>query len=148
MGNRREDSATPFSAIFFKTVLAGGLTGVVIVVALHLVRWATGGALDAGAWPLVFLAGASLGGVLGAGSAALALGCQVLARNTPATLQAVAAGLGGGAGVGVPPLLVLGPAIRAGNSIWLLSLGVLAGAAWAVWVTRPLRADRRTQPAR
>ena len=149
MGNSQRDATTPLSAIFFKTVLVGAVVGIVMSVSLSMVQWAQGGTSGVAAWPLVLLSGASLGGVLGAGSAALALGCHVLARNAPATLQAAAAGLGGAAGVAVPPILVLGPAIQSISAIWLLSSCMLAGAGWAVVVTRPLRVQGAVRrPAR
>ena len=148
MGNTKRDATTPLSAIFFKTGLVGAVVGIVISVTLSMLPWTQGGVQGVAASPLILLSGASLGGALGAGSAALALGCHALARNMPATLQTVAAGVGGGVGVGVQLLLVLGPAIRAGNSVWLFSLCMLAGAAWAVAVTRPLRADNRTKWAK
>ena len=144
MGNSDENSATPLSTIFFKTVLVGAVLGIVISASQHLVPLTLGRAPDVTASLLVFVSGAGLGGALGAGSAALTLGFHGLATNAPHIFQAVAAGLGGGVGVAMLPFLVLGPPILVGNSFWPLSLFVLAGAAWAVVVTRPLRVSGRT----
>jgi hypothetical protein len=140
MGNTSGDSATPLSAILFKTVLVGVAVGVVLSVTLYLLPIGGAAPLDVGTLPLVFLSGASLGARLGGGSAACSLGLHSLARKISSALWATAAGIGGAVGVLLPPLLLLGPALFTSAARWWLPVCVLAGTAWAVVATRPLRA--------
>ena len=140
MGNTYGDSATPLSAIFFKTVVVGVAVGVALSVTLHLLPVGGAAPLDVGRVPLVFLSGASLGALLGGGSAACSLGLHALARKISSGLRATAAGIGGAVGVALPPLVLLGPALFTSSARWWLPVSVLAGSALAVAATRPLRA--------
>lgn len=140
MGNNDEDSATPLSAIFFKTLVAGVAVGIVLSVITHLLPLGSSAALDAGKLPLVLVSGASLGALVGGTSAACSLALHSLARRLNRAARATAAGVGGAVGVLLPPLLVLGPLVTAGAASWWLPVCMLAGAALAVLSTRPLRA--------
>ena len=140
MGINNGDTTTPLSAIFFKTVIVGVAVGTVLSVITHLLPLGSPG-LDAGKLPLVLISGASMGAVLGGGSAAGSLALHSLTKKLKRLTRALAAGVGGALGILVPPIVALGPSTLANTSSWWLPLSMIAGAVFAVVTTRPLRTE-------
>lgn len=139
MGDNYRDSTTPLAAIFFKTALIGLAVGALLSVTVHMVPLGASAPLEAGKLPLVLLSGAGLGAILGGSSAACSLALHSLAKGLTRVQRAVAAGIGGAAGVLLPPLLILGPSLLTATTTWWLPVCTVAGALLAVITTRPLR---------
>lgn len=140
-------TATPYAGAFFAMVGIGGLAGAVMPLVLVIVEGMASSSFDFSGMPGHPILGFFMGMLLAGSGAGPAVGLHAVAERKVPPLQVPAAVLGAVLGPVMLTFMVAGWPWQFPGMPAAWALVPIAGAAIAVWVTRPLRARGKPETA-